>query len=44
MQSGQLQLDELIQKIQRHDEVSYRIALKKEEEAYALLTALNQTK
>src|SRR5262245_35826884 len=40
MQNGQLQLEELIQKIQRHDEASYRIVLKKEEETYALLTAL----
>ena len=40
MQNGQLQLEELIQKIQRHSEASYRIVLKKEEETYALLTAL----
>jgi Schlafen, AlbA_2 len=40
MQTGQLQLEELIQKIQRHNEASYRIILKKEEETYALLTAL----
>jgi hypothetical protein len=40
MQNGQLQLEELIQKIQRHNEVSYRIALKKGEETYELLTAV----
>ncbi len=40
MQSGQLQLTELIEKIQRHNEASYRIVLKKAEETYLLLTAL----
>jgi hypothetical protein len=40
MQNGQLQLEELIQKIQRKDDASFRAVLKKEEETYVLLTAL----
>src|SRR5262245_21902899 len=40
MQNGQLQLEELIRRIQRYDEASYRIITKKEKEAYALFTAL----
>src|SRR5262245_11227521 len=40
MQNGQLQLEELIRKIQKYNEASYRIVLKKEEETYVLLNAL----